>query len=89
MFTSFFILIDDSHPLTVGAVELVLNQMFSNMKLQASAKWFYDEFTLDGITEYGFRVDMSGVTAETWQGFLDSTMTYLRDTYGQVKLEVK
>ena len=88
MFTAYFIIDDDGSLMQVGAVALVLKTVFSNMKLQATAKAYYDEFTLDGVTEYGVKVTMSGVSEETWKGFLATTTDHCRETYGWVEVVI-
>lgn len=60
-----FYIIDGGYPLIANRIESMLNNIFLEKGINATAAWYYDEFVESG-TEYGVRIDYHGITRETW-----------------------
>lgn len=82
-----FILIHDGYPARAAGLELVLREMFDTLRINGTANWYYDEFVENG-TEYGVRVEVSDISADTWQQLLIAIERYASKMYGEVSVEV-
>jgi len=58
-----FIVIEDSYPIQVERLAQAVNLIFGLREVNGSARDYYDEF-VDGPTEYGVRMDISGLSPE-------------------------
>lgn len=84
--TFFIILIDQPHLLAAEGIELIVNEMFRNMNIEGTARFYYDESVEEG-TEYGVRVDVKGLSRSDQQGLL-AAMYGFSETYGELRVEV-
>ena len=60
-----FFVVDGGYPLIADRIATMLNEMFREMELKATADWYYDEFVESG-TEYGVRIEFRGMSSDAW-----------------------
>lgn len=83
-----YIIIDQGYLTLVDDFEQQLNGLFRNMRLDASASSYYDEFVEDGI-EYGVKICVKGLSQENWSRLLLEIERYCVKRYGhQVRVVV-
>lgn len=83
-----YIILNEGYPTLVGGLALVLNETFRNMEINATADWYFDDDVEDG-TEYGVKVEVTGISQSEWNGLLTAINDFCTEQYGhQVRVEV-